>query len=57
MYETIICELCELKDYERLTLSDFKAISDRLQTDEKRALAGFLEKALKRTDVLENKNR
>lgn len=47
MYKTIICELCELKDYERLTLSDFKAISDRLQTNEKRALAGFLEKALK----------
>lgn len=47
MYKASICELCDKKSYSKLTLRDFKGISELLQKDERGALKSFILKVLK----------
>ncbi len=42
MFKKLLCDLCGEKNYERLTLRDFKAISERLNTSERSVLSGFI---------------
>lgn len=46
MFKKLICDMCKLRNYEKLTLRDFKGISEQLQTKEKPALLSFVKEAL-----------
>lgn len=46
MFKKLICDMCKLRNYEKLTLRDFKGISEQLQTKEKPALFSFVKEAL-----------
>lgn len=54
MFKKLLCDLCGEKNYERLTLRDFKAISERLNSSEKSVLSGFIKSAF--TVVVDGKS-